>query len=119
MATLEDNVAIAEAVDFYNVGPIFIGSRTLVSRGARLCSGSHDFRRSSFDLLKPPIRIGSEVWICAGAFIGPGVVIGNRAVIGAHAVVTKSVPEAAIYAGNPADFVGHRDQAKPETKKDV
>jgi serine acetyltransferase len=36
------------------------------------------------------------------------VVIGNGAVIGAGAVVTKSVPAYAIFAGNPARIIRYR-----------
>jgi putative colanic acid biosynthesis acetyltransferase WcaF len=59
-------------------------------------------------LLKPPITIGDEAWICADAFIGPGVTVGDRAVAGARAVVMRDVEAGAIVAGNPARVVGQR-----------
>jgi acetyltransferase-like isoleucine patch superfamily enzyme len=48
------------------------------------------------------IRIGSDVFIGAGAIIMPGVSIGDRCVVGAGSVVTKSIPEESVVAGNPA-----------------
>ena len=117
LATLEDHVVIGDGVDFYNVGPIRIGRATMVSRYARLCSGSHDFRSPSFDLLKPPIDIGSDVWICAGAFVGPGVTVGDRAVVGAHAVVMRDVPATSIVAGNPGRVVGDRDTSNISSER--
>jgi putative colanic acid biosynthesis acetyltransferase WcaF len=53
-------------------------------------------------LLKPPIDIGDEAWICADAFVGPGVNIGRGAVVGARAVAVSDVVPWAVVAGNPA-----------------
>ena len=59
-------------------------------------------------LLKPPIQVGSYVWICADAFIGPGVSIGDGAIIGARGVAVKDVAPWEIVAGNPAKVIGKR-----------
>lgn len=54
----------------------------------------------------------APVRICEGAFIGTeviimkGVTIGSHSVVGAGTVVTKSVPDNEIWAGNPAHFIG-------------
>jgi maltose O-acetyltransferase len=52
-----------------------------------------------------PIRIGSKVWIGAGAIILPDVTIGDEAVIGAGSVVTRDVPAQTLVAGNPARVI--------------
>ena len=53
-----------------------------------------------------PITIGKDVWIGGGAILCPGVVtIGDRTIIGAGSVVTESVPEGVIAAGNPCRVV--------------
>jgi putative colanic acid biosynthesis acetyltransferase WcaF len=52
-------------------------------------------------LIWKPITIGSECWVAAEVFLGPGVDIGNGAVIGARSVVTKDMPEWMVCAGNP------------------
>ncbi|WP_353829491.1 hypothetical protein [Mesorhizobium sp.] len=59
-------------------------------------------------LTKPPISIGAGAWICADAFIGPGVTIGERAVVGARAVVVRDVGPNLVVVGNPARSVGTR-----------
>lgn len=60
-------------------------------------------------LLKPAVTIGRDVWICADAFVGPGVAVGDRAIIGARGVVTRDVPAGRIVAGNPAREIGKRE----------
>jgi len=52
-----------------------------------------------------PIFIGNNVWIGEYARICKGVHIGNGSVVAANCVVTKSVPENSIIAGNPGRIV--------------
>jgi len=107
--------AIGEWALIYNLGAIRIGQRTTVSQRAHLCAGTHDYRQAALPLLKPPITIGDQAWICADAFVGPGVQVGDGAVIGARAVVMRDVAPWTIVAGNPARLVGPR-QLQPETE---
>lgn len=100
--------AIGESAVIYNLGYIYIGSRTTISQRAHLCAGSHDFTDVSMPLLKPPISIGDDAWVCADAYVGPGVEIGNGAIVGARAVVVKDVPDWTIVAGNPAKHIRQR-----------
>jgi putative colanic acid biosynthesis acetyltransferase WcaF len=92
----------------YNLGPVTIGDKVTVSQRAHLCAGSHDFRDPTMTLLKPPITIGDESWICADAFVGSGVTVGNGSVVGARAVVVNDVQAGAIVGGNPAKVIGQR-----------
>ena len=100
--------AIGEGALIYNLGRVEIGRKVTISHGAHLCAGTHDHCSPEFPLLRPPIRIEDQVWVCADAFIGPGVVGGEGAVVGARAVVTKSVSPWEVMAGNPARRVGVR-----------
>jgi putative colanic acid biosynthesis acetyltransferase WcaF len=93
----------------YNLGPVRIGSRVTISQRAHLCAGSHDFRDPTMPLLKPPISIDDDAWVCADAFVGPGVRVGCGAVVGARAVVVKDVPQWSVVAGNPARLIRQRD----------
>ncbi|MBL7873754.1 MAG: acyltransferase [Cyclobacteriaceae bacterium] len=52
-----------------------------------------------------PIHLLSGCWIGAKAIILKGVTIGERSIIGAGSVVTKSVSDYTIAAGNPARFI--------------
>lgn len=58
-----------------------------------------------------PVVIEDEVWIGCRAIILKGVTVGCGAIVGAGAVVTKSIPNLAIVAGNPARIIGYRSHA--------
>ena len=106
--TAGDWSAIGEDVLIYNLGPVTLGEKVTISHQAHLCAGTHDYTRADLPLLKPPIAIKDQAWICADAFIGPGVTVGEGAVVGARAVVMKNIEPWAVVAGNPARFVKRR-----------
>lgn len=102
-------VGLGDGVNIYCMNRIEIGNYAVISQGAQLCGGTHDYNSINFQLIIKPIVICAHVWVCAEAFIHPGVIIPEGAVIGARAVVTKTLTEPwAVYAGNPAIKVGNR-----------
>jgi putative colanic acid biosynthesis acetyltransferase WcaF len=100
--TMGDYGAIGEDALVYNLGPVTLGTRVTVSQRAHLCAGTHDYADPAMPLEKPPIAVGDQAWICADAFVGPGVTVGAGAVVGARAVAVKDVPPWTVVAGNPA-----------------
>jgi putative colanic acid biosynthesis acetyltransferase WcaF len=106
--TIGDQSAIGDRAILYALAPITVANQVTISQGAHLCAGTHDYRSSTMPLEKRPITIGPGAWICADAFIGPGVTIGAGAIAGARAVVMKNVEKNSIVVGNPAMKVGHR-----------
>ena len=100
--------SMADGVVIYNLGPVTVGSHTVISQDAYLCAGTHDYTRADLPLLLSPIMVGSGVWICAGAFIGPSVTIGDNVVVAARAVVVKDVPPGMVVGGNPARVIKPR-----------
>lgn len=104
-----DYSSIGDGARIYDLGPIRIGRRTTISQFAHLCAGTHDHRDPAFPLLKPPIVIGDDAWICADAFVGPGVTVGDHAIVAAAAVVVRNVAANTVVAGNPARMVKARD----------
>ena len=107
---LQHFASVGEQAILYSLGRITIGERATISQYAHICAGTHDYRKKSFDLLKSPINIGSDAWICANAFIGPGVTIGKRAIVGACAVIMTNVEDGNIMVGNPARVIGERPE---------
>jgi len=99
---------LGPGVVIYNLGAVRIGAHTTVSQGTYVCAGTHDYTVSNLPLRRPPIMIGSGVWVAAQAFIGPGTTVGDNCVIGARAVVTSDIAEGMVAAGNPARVIKHR-----------
>ena len=109
--SIGDHSAIGDRVILYCLGPVHIGAEATLSQHAHLCAGTHEYEDPTMPLLKPPISIGDAAWICADAFVGPGVQVGEGAIVGARAVVTKDVDPWCVVAGNPARFIKHRHLA--------
>lgn len=100
-----DQTAVGDRAILYSLGKITLGNRVTISQGAHLCAGSHDWRKPDRPLTKPPITIEDDVWVCADAFIGPGVSVGQGVIVGARSVVMKSVVEFHVVVGNPAQVL--------------
>lgn len=103
--SIGDQSAVGDRAILYALGPIQIGERVTVSQGAHICAGTHDLSQPHRPLVKPPIAIGDEAWICADAFIGPSVSIGTKSIVGARAVVVVDVQNGTRVAGNPARVI--------------
>ena len=60
----------------------------------------------------PPsmIKIGDNTFIGNEALILPGVTIGRNCVVGAMSVVSRSVPDNTVVAGNPAKVICTTDE---------
>jgi putative colanic acid biosynthesis acetyltransferase WcaF len=107
---IADRVGVGERVIFYNMGRLCIEREAVISQGAYLCGGTHDYNDPMFQLLAADIRIGEQAWVCTEAFIGPGVAVPPGCVVGARAVLTKTPIDGAwgVYAGNPAKKIKTR-----------
>lgn len=55
------------------------------------------------------VSIGNYTSIGAHCMIMPGVAIGDRCIVGGGSVVTKSVPDGCMVAGNPAKYIGRTE----------
>ena len=114
MVTLGDHSVISEQVLVYSLGPVRIGRHTVVSFRSTICAGTHDHEDPRMPLVRTPIVIGEGCWICAEAFVGPGVTIGDGAVVGARSVVVKDLPAHMVCAGDPCRPLKPRVMKKPE-----
>lgn len=90
---------------------IVIEDYVLIGSGVHIYVSNHCFNDPTTAIFfqghddVKPVHLGYGCWIGANSIILPGVTIGRNAVIGAGSVVTKSVPDYAVAAGNPAKIL--------------
>nr|WP_083967098.1 putative colanic acid biosynthesis acetyltransferase [Methylosinus sp. R-45379] len=99
---MSDHTLIADGVDVYNMAIIELHEWAIVSQRTTLCAGTHNYSDLNMQLVAKPIRIESRCWVCAEAFVGPGVTIKQGAVLGARAVAFRDLEPWSVYSGNPA-----------------
>jgi putative colanic acid biosynthesis acetyltransferase WcaF len=99
---------IGDQAELYSLGQITIGSGAMLSQQSYICAGTHDYTDLSLPLVTQPVTIGAEAWVCARAFIGPGITVGDGAIVAACGVVVKDVEPWTIVGGNPARFLKKR-----------
>ena len=63
-----------------------------------------------------PVFIKDKVWVSTNIIILPGVTIGENVIVGAGSVVTKSIPENVVVAGNPAKVIKKVSEILKERK---
>jgi putative colanic acid biosynthesis acetyltransferase WcaF len=105
---MEEHATLGRGVRCYNIAMVRIGGKAVVSQGAHLCTGTHDYTDPDFPLQSRPIHIGPLAWICADAFVGPGVRIAEGAVLAATATTFRDLSPWTVYAGNPATAIKAR-----------
>ncbi|MBI3852515.1 MAG: colanic acid biosynthesis acetyltransferase WcaF [Verrucomicrobia bacterium] len=105
---LGDHVWLGEECWLLNLERITITDNVCISQRAFLCSGNHNYKSPSFDLITKPIQVEQGAWIGAACFVGPGVSVGSHAVLTAGSVATKSLEPFGIYRGNPAELIKQR-----------
>jgi putative colanic acid biosynthesis acetyltransferase WcaF len=106
--TMGDYVWLGEECWLLNLEKIVIGNNVCISQQAQLCTGSHNYKRPTFDLIVAPITVEDGAWLAASCWVGPGVTVGTHAVLTAGSVAAKSLEPWGIYRGNPALFLRQR-----------
>lgn len=103
-----------------NASKILIGNSVLIASNVLISSENHGMNPESDipymdqDLIARDVVIKDGAWIGQNVCILPGVTIGEKSIIGAGSIVTKSIPDYCIAAGNPAkvikkyDFSSHK-----------
>lgn len=89
-------MSLSAKFDLTHPKGIHVGAHTYIAFEARLLT--HDMTRKK----TLPVTIGENCFIGGRSLIMPGVTIGDSCIVGAGSVVTKSVPDNCIVAGNPA-----------------
>lgn len=92
------NLTVVDDTDIYIGDCVMIGPNVTIATAGHPIDPGLRRRVAQYNI---PVRIGSNVWIGAGAVILPGVTIGDNSVIGAGSIVTKDIPANVVAVGNP------------------
>lgn len=103
-----DFSTVSHGVDLYCVDKIEIGTNATVSQRAFLCTASHEIDHPNMPLITAPIKISDGAWVCAEAYIHPGITLGTDAVAGVRSVVLNDVAACQVVGGNPATIIRER-----------
>ena len=131
-STIGDNTFIAADCTLH--GPLTIGNEVAINHHcildggragitlgdqARLAAYCHLYAFDhGMDLAEPiyqqavrsqGIQVGRDVWLGAHVGVKDGVNIADQAIVGMNSMVTKSVEERQIVAGNPAKLIRYRE----------
>ncbi len=115
------HIAAAEHVEIGN--NVLIAGKVFISD---ICHGNYSDSEKISDphvhpkdrlLSAKPVVIHDDVWIGELVSILPGVEIGKGCIIGANSVVTKSIPEYCMAAGNPAKIIKAYDEVSKTWKR--
>jgi len=97
-----DDCWIGEGVWIDNLTNVTIGRNVVLSQGAYLLTGSHDYTKEAFDLILGEITLEDGVWIGAKATVCPGVTCRSHSVLAVGSVATNEMEAYGVYQGNPA-----------------
>ena len=104
-----DHTWIGENVWIDSLVMVDIGAHVCLSQGAMLLTGSHNYKKTTFDLLTKELFLENGVWIGAGAIVTCGVTAASHSVLTSGSVATKNMEPYGIYQGNPAVKIRERD----------
>ena len=97
-----NNVWIGENVWIDNLTDVTIKDDVVLSQGCYLLTGSHNYKKETFDLKIDNIILEDGVWIGAKATVSPGVKCQTHSILSLGSVAAQDLDSYAIYQGNPA-----------------
>jgi putative colanic acid biosynthesis acetyltransferase WcaF len=103
-----DNAWIGERAWIDNFVQVRIGANAVVSQGAYLCTGNHDWSDPGMGLIVKPVTVEDGAWVGAFARIAPGITVGRSAVLTLGSVLLENAEAGGVYTGNPAIRVRER-----------
>lgn len=108
--TIGKNFSATRNLTIQACNKVIIGDDVLIASNVFICDYNHgidDLDGSYLDneLIVSSVEIKNGVWVGQGSYILPGVIIGKNSIVGAGSVVTKSVPDNCMVAGNPAKII--------------
>lgn len=108
LLSIGDWVWIGEGVWIDNLTTVTIASNAVLSQGAMLLCGNHNYKKPTFDLMVGEIHIEEGAWVGAQSTVCPGVTMHSHSVLSVGSIATKDCEAYGIYQGNPAKKVKER-----------
>lgn len=86
---------------------LIVGNDCMLSRNAKLMTsdGHPIYQNGTIINSAKGITLGDKVWIADDVVVLKGVEIGTNSIVGIGSILTKSIPNNAIAAGNPAKII--------------
>lgn len=108
--TFGHNVRVTRNLVIQCANRIIIGNDVLIASNVFITDYNHGLNPETVNYLDNPLDVSSVeikdgVWIGNNVIILPGVSIGKKSIVAAGSVVTKSVPDYSMVAGNPAIII--------------
>jgi len=91
-----------------NLDTLVIGSHVVISQGAMIIQGSHDYKKVDYPTYTKPVVLEDGSWVGAGAIVTLGVTMKSHSVLAAGSMASKDLEPYTIYQGNPAVAVRER-----------
>lgn len=106
--TIGDHSWIGQRVWLDNLDRLTIGSNVVISQGAMIIQGSHDYKKVDYPTYTRPVVLEDGSWVGAGALVTLGVTMKSHSVLAAGSMTSKDLEPYMIYQGNPAVAVRER-----------
>ena len=108
--TIGDRSTVNDGCFLDTRGSISIGNCVAITSGVWIITMKHDIEAPDFGGIAASVRICDYAFVGRRAMILQGCVIGRGAILGAGSVLTKSIPDYEVWAGNSAKKIGERRQ---------
>ena len=102
-----ENCFISKAANIPDPYLVELGNNVWITSGCQLLC--HDASVIMINIMRSghrdrvgPIVIGSNAFLGNNVIVLPGTTIGSETIVGAGSVVTRNIPDNAVFAGNPA-----------------
>jgi len=91
-----------------NLDQLTIGNNVVISQGAMIIQGSHDYKKMDYPTYTKPVVLEDGSWLGAGAIVMLGVTMKSHSVLAAGSMASKDLEAYKVYQGNPAVVVRER-----------
>ena len=106
--SIGDHCWIGQRAWLDNLDRLTIGDHVVISQGAMIIQGSHDYKKVDYPTYTRPVVLENGSWVGAGAIVTLGVTMKSHSVLAAGSMASKDLEPYTIYQGNPAQPVRER-----------